>query len=505
MKNLFLIALILTSLFSKASTKMMVDDPCASITFPYTLTGANNAELLANLRQAILCANTNGNSITDVIDLNGHNLSAESSYDNSISGSFPTIQSKIELRNGTINRTSTETFRFFHISAGNELTLNNVELSNGYGSSTSADGGAIYNSGGSLNIYNSKLLGNEGQYGGAIFNGTGANLTIINSMLSGNKAQSTGGAIRNRGNTNLTNVTFAGNFATTLGGAVANAGTYSLTLNNCLVFSNEAGNSANIDGSYTNNSSLVGTDPSFVNALDASSTAPTTGGNYSLNAGSAAINAGNSALINVINFPKDLAGLQRISGTSVDIGAYEFPLETLPVNLTSFSLKKESNYITLNWSTSSEVDNDRYIVLRAGDEKDFHQIGEIKAKSSPDGKNTYLFYDRSPILGNNYYILRQIDKDGKKNDLGEKVVAFTLEPSFSLLPNPTIDKVTAYFKKGDYKTLILLNNIGSKIEEISLSPSLQQATLNLTNLPNGIYFIRLIGLKNNATKKVIKK
>ena len=43
-------------------------DPCAGFSFPYTLSGANNAARVANLRQAIHCANANATA--DVIDGN---------------------------------------------------------------------------------------------------------------------------------------------------------------------------------------------------------------------------------------------------------------------------------------------------------------------------------------------------------------------------------------------------------------------------------------------------
>lgn len=506
MKNLFAIIAILISLFSKAADKPKIDDPCTSITFPYTLVGANNNELIANLRQAILCANANGNTVVDVIDLNGYNLSAENSYDNTVNGSFPGIHSKIELRNGVINRASAVNFRFFYIYLGNSLTLNNIVLSNGYGSGITVDGGAIYNEG-TLNIYNSKLIGNTSPssgFGGAIFSSNGSTLNIVNSLISGNKA-GTGAAIRNRGNATLTNVTIAGNFAAINGGGIANSGTYGLTLNNTLIFGNESVANANVDGSYNNNSSLVGIDPSFVNALDASDSAPTTEGDYSLNLLSVAIDAGTSNLINIADYPKDLAGLQRISGTKIDIGAYEFSFETLPVKLQTFIAKKEASYIKLNWSTSFEENNDKYIVFRAGDEKEFFKIGEIKAQPYPNKNNSYIFYDQKPISGNNYYRLIQKDKDGKENNLGEKAVTFALETIFNVFPNPTKDKVNVYFDKGDYDVLTLLNIDGNILEKTKLSSIQQEAKVNLTSLPSGVYVIQLVGKKDKVMKKIIKK
>lgn len=57
---------------SSFSYQLQQDNPCSGINFPYTLTGATNAERIMNLNKAIDCANNN--STSDVIDLNGQRL-----------------------------------------------------------------------------------------------------------------------------------------------------------------------------------------------------------------------------------------------------------------------------------------------------------------------------------------------------------------------------------------------------------------------------------------------
>ncbi|MBK8285193.1 MAG: hypothetical protein IPK97_10090 [Ahniella sp.] len=121
------------------------------------------------------------------------------------------------------------------------------------------------------------------------------------------------------------------------GGGIANAGTFSLTLNNSIVFGNEASNfpaTNDIVGAFTSNNSLVGVNPSFVAPLDASTTAPTIGGDYRLGNLSIAVDAGNNSLVPG-GITVDLDGNpRRFNDTGVpdtglgtapivDIGAYE--------------------------------------------------------------------------------------------------------------------------------------------------------------------------------------
>ncbi len=310
------------------------DDPCLAYTFPHTVVGADNAARAADLVQAIQCANAT--PAADVIDLGGHALVLSSPAD--ADAGLPLITSAIALQNGAISRSGATPFRFFYVSTTGNLTLARISLSDGVGAGITFDGGAIYNQGG-LTLLSSQLTGNSGGFGGAIFNSTSANLTVSNSLIAGNRANNAGGAIRNRGILVLNNTTIAGNFTTAGsegGGGIAIAAG-SVTLNNTLVYGNESSTfpaTNEISGTYTGNNSLVGVNPSFISPLDASDNAPTTGGDYRLGPLSAAVDAGDNALIpggvttdldgnprrfDDLNVPDTGAGTAPI----VDIGAYE--------------------------------------------------------------------------------------------------------------------------------------------------------------------------------------
>jgi uncharacterized repeat protein (TIGR01451 family) len=308
-------------------------DPCAAYTFPYTMTGSTPAELVG----AINCANVNGMS-ADSIDLNGQTVVLTDSYATVFGTNIglPEITTPTTVQNGTITRSGTQKFRFFLNNS--TLNLNNLIVSN---ADSQGDGGAINNGPGSaLNINSSQIIGNYGNFGGAIFNSSTATATLTNTLVSGNLSNNQGGGIRNRGVLVLNNSTVAANLTTSGvegGGGIANAGSYSLTLNNSVVFGNEASNfpaTNEMVGAFTSNNSLVGVNPLFVAPLDAGDTAPTTGGDYRLAAFSPAIDAGDNSLIPV-GVTTDLDGNPRRyndagvadtgagSAPIVDIGAYE--------------------------------------------------------------------------------------------------------------------------------------------------------------------------------------
>ena len=117
-------------------------------------------------------------------------------------------------------------------------------------------------------------------------------------------------------------------------------------------------------------------------------------------------------------------------------------ISPLPVTLSSFKGKLTPDGVALNWTTSSEINNDRFEIERSTTGKNFERIGEVKGNGNSSTTKTYSFVDPNPGLGTNYYRLRQVDFDGKseyskivhvKN--GNKAELMQV----SLLPNPCLE------------------------------------------------------------------
>ncbi|HHW86963.1 MAG TPA: hypothetical protein GX400_12230, partial [Chloroflexi bacterium] len=227
-------------------------------------------------------------------------------------------------------------------------------------------GGAMYNSGyqgtSSPSLVNVTFNGNQAtKWGGAMYNvgeesGGVSSPSLINVLFSGNQASESGGAVYNYANNSgvsspsLINVTFSGNQATDSGGAMYNDGSSSGTsrpsLVNVILWGNAASNGAQLYNYaaapvlshtlipsttadiYNDNSTItwgVGNitaadaNPLFVAPISATG-APTTTGNYRLQAGSPAIDAGNNLSVTATT---DLDGNPRIANGVVDMGAYE--------------------------------------------------------------------------------------------------------------------------------------------------------------------------------------
>ena len=191
------------------------DDPCLAISFPYTLTGVDNAARVANLRTAIQCANLNGTA--DVIDLNGQSAFLTDAFaDYSGATGLPQITSAITLRNGAIARNgAAPQFRIVAMSATADLTLEGINMQGGSLGSLET-GGAIFNASGALTLQNSFVTNSSAGFAGAIYHENGA-LKVVDSVVSSNNSGS-GGVITNaQGSVTIIDSTFAGNSHTGTG------------------------------------------------------------------------------------------------------------------------------------------------------------------------------------------------------------------------------------------------------------------------------------------------
>ena len=113
---------------------------------------------------------------------------------------------------------------------------------------------------------------------------------------------------------------------------------------------------------------------------------------------------------------------------AVDIGSPGnlFGDATLPVELTSFTAKAGDRFVTLRWSTASELDNQGYAIIRSLEKKgDYEQIDSWETNPALRGAGTsteahnYTFTDHSVFNGVTYwYKLVDVDVNGVRTEHG---------------------------------------------------------------------------------------
>jgi hypothetical protein len=231
------------------------------------------------------------------------------------------------------------------IENGSNATLTDVTFI----ANVSSDGAGLFIDASSPTMTNITFSGNTADgNGGGLANYSGSSPRLINALFSGNLANQGGGVYNYASSPSLVNATLSGNEAvykgfsfSGKGGGLYNANSSKPLLVNSILW----GDGAEVSGTEIYNNDISSTvtmiysdlqwpggvysgagnikaDPLFVAPITATA-APTTTGNYRLQRGSPAINAGLNVSVTVST---DLDGHPRIIGSKVDMGAYESAL-----------------------------------------------------------------------------------------------------------------------------------------------------------------------------------
>jgi Secretion system C-terminal sorting domain/Fibronectin type III domain len=189
----------------------------------------------------------------------------------------------------------------------------------------------------------------------------------------------------------------------------------------------------------------------------------------------------------------------------------------LPVTLGSFVGIKQNGNNLLSWTTSTEQNSKGFELQRSADAANFSAISFVESKAVNGTSNatlSYSFNDVKPFVGNNYYRLKQVDKDGKwaysqvvllKGNKAAQIDITAIYPNpvantLNLIINaPTTDKVTVTVT--DIAGKILLQQIAS------LAAGDNTMQLNVSKLTAGTYVIKATCQNgcDSGAKKFVKE
>ena len=119
-----------------------------------------------------------------------------------------------------------------------------------------------------------------------------------------------------------------------------------------------------------------------------------------------------------------------------------------------------------------------------------------------------MFIDENMMPGNNYYRLTQYDFDGKSETFDAIVLnAESGAPRISVSPNPAMDMVTVTVPSSSSAAEITIMDVAGKTlmtQEVNASRDNASIQLDLTSLPEGLYYIRYGNSTDGFTTQMIQ-
>jgi len=189
---------------------------------------------------------------------------------------------------------------------------------------------------------------------------------------------------------------------------------------------------------------------------------------------------------------------------------------SLPVKLTYFNAGKQGPKNLLHWKTENELNSLGFDVERSANGKNFTAIHFTPSKQTNGsaGELSYDFTDDKPLIGTNYYRLKQKDKDGQYSYSsivllrGTKVSKIVIQ---NIYPNPVANQLN--MAVGSPKPLqanISITDLMGKIittQPVKLSEGDNTISVDVMQIKRGTYFVKITGedKRDVATGRFIKQ
>ena len=174
-----------------------------------------------------------------------------------------------------------------------------------------------------------------------------------------------------------------------------------------------------------------------------------------------------------------------------------YPQAAVPVEFGKFSAQAKNNAVELYWTTLSEINNDKFEIQKRIGNEDFETIGEINAFGNSSEEKAYSYLDRESVEGLSYYRINQVDYDGIS--AYSKVISVLndriLEEQLSFYPNPVQGAV--HFSESVDQVKVM-DGSGKILKVYSQGP---YQSVNLSQLPAGVYFIEM----NSETQTIVER
>lgn len=164
---------------------------------------------------------------------------------------------------------------------------------------------------------------------------------------------------------------------------------------------------------------------------------------------------GKQVVMRIRNYYDDLLNLNTILhgcnaitdgfGIYSEVEDYRVTLRSLPdplpISLLSFDAMCVSNGIQLKWATSSEVNNEKFIIERSSNMNDWKTLDEVYGAGNSNQTIEYTWIDNRPLGGTSYYRLVQVDYNGDSETFqAQSIMCGQGSDNYlTVFPNPVSD------------------------------------------------------------------
>ncbi len=165
----------------------------------------------------------------------------------------------------------------------------------------------------------------------------------------------------------------------------------------------------------------------------------------------------------------------------------------LPIELLNFEVTATAEFSAeIFWTTASEINNSHFVLERSSDGQHWSELTIVNGMGNSSSTIQYNYTDTNPLRGITYYRLKQVDFDGSFTYSAIRSInSFDATKNVMIHPNPASDQLTISgisLNQGDFEVYSSSGKLVTDQTSI-ISNEIFELQLNISNLPNGIYFL----------------
>ena len=173
---------------------------------------------------------------------------------------------------------------------------------------------------------------------------------------------------------------------------------------------------------------------------------------------------------------------------------------------TNFNAFEENRSVELEWITNRTYRSDVYVIEKSINGEDFEVLSTINNDAFSIEATYFKQVDNNPVLGDNYYRLKQVFDDGSFEYSSIRTIKFGIDlNAIDAFPNPAQNELYLNLQEfaGQKANIIMSNQYGVILEDMQFDelPS-DLVKIDLSTYTNGLYIMRT---KIDKTKFITKK
>ncbi len=179
----------------------------------------------------------------------------------------------------------------------------------------------------------------------------------------------------------------------------------------------------------------------------------------------------------------------------------------LPINGIDIKARRQGADVLVSWTTQSEHNSAWFDVERSYDGVNFIKIGQVQAAGFNSTVRNYQFADVNAAKSLIFYRLKMVDANASYKLSLIRVVTKSdgNKHEFLLYPNPAVFNVSIVLNEATTEDMQLqvTNQMGQVVRTTRLIKGTQLVKLDISQLPKGIYLVKLTGSKIVQVNKLV--